>query len=82
MGLTNAERQKRYRGRKNVTVEGENVTECSESVTGRVTVWEAGGYRGEWIDGVFCVNGKPYRIGDILDLQHASYQMIANLYAM
>ena len=45
-------------------------------------VWEAGGYRGEWIDGVFCVNGKPYRIGDILDLQHASYQMIANLYAM
>jgi len=75
MGLTNAERQKRYRGRK-------NVTESLESVTGRVTVWEAGGYKGEWIDGVFCVNGKPYRIGDILDLQHASYQLIANLYAM
>jgi len=73
-------------------VEGVTETPTSEGVTAGVTdvipsgqgvtVWERGGYRGEYIDGVFCVNGKPYSIGDILDLQHAPYQLIHNLYAM
>ena len=67
--MTNAERQKRYRASK---------TEDGPSVT----VWERGGYKAEYIDGVFCVNGKPYRIGDILDLQHAPLELVANLRAM
>ena len=65
--MTNAERQKRYRASK---------TEDGPSVT----VWERGGYKAEYIDGVFCVNGKPYRIGDILDLKNCGF--IANLYRM
>ena len=63
-----------------VTSDGSNTVDGSNTRSN--IVWERGGYRGEYIDGVFCVNGKPYVIGDILDLQHAPYSMIARLYAM
>ena len=75
----NRKAQSRRRGGDEGVTAG--VTDVIPSGQG-VTVWERGGYRGEYIDGVFCVNGKPYSIGDILDLQHAPYSMIARLYAM
>ena len=64
------EYMQRRRASKGLTIEGSNI------------VWEKGGYRGEYIDGVFCVNGKPYEIGDILDLSHAPYRFIDRLYKM
>ena len=92
MGLTKEEKreyQRAYMARKRsnketnkeVGLTGEGLTKQGSNTKG-LTVWEAGGYRGEWIDGVFCVNGKPYRIGDILDLQHAPYGFINNLYRL
>ena len=65
---------------KALTSGGSNKDDGSNS--GSNIVWEKGGYRGECINGVFCVNGKPYEIGDILDLSHAPYRFIDRLYKM